>query len=295
MKEQPPLVSVIIATRGRPKLLRRAIESVAEQSYPSLEVVVVDENDPGSGPAGETARVVEELMRSVAISYLRDRTPTWVCTARNEGAAAARGDYFAFLDDDDWWKREKIERQMDLFARRPELGLTYTGLTVVVGEGRVIKERYAPSGEDIFDKLLKENVIGTPSSAIVPARLFRELGGFDPLLPTRHDLDLYIRIAHQHPVAGVEEPLTYYLNYNPASMSKNFKNKMEGRRLIYEKHAEHYYGRPDLQAAYHYGTARLCLEHRRPNLARGYLRRSLALRFTGRAAVRWLGTFLLRG
>lgn len=289
---EEPLVTTIIATRGRPELLHRAMESVTRQTYPAVELVVVDENEPGSAASVKTAGVIEQFQKRSSVMFLSERTPTWVCAARNEGAAVARGGYLAFLDDDDWWKPEKLERQMTLLAQRPEVGLTYTGLIVVDGDGNTIKERDAPSGEKLLDELLKENVVGTPSSAIVPTTLYRDLGGFDPALPTRHDLDLYIRIAEKHPVEGIREPLTYYLNQNPNAMSKNFENKMEGRRLIYEKHAAHYKTRPDLQAAYHYGTALLCLKHRRRDLAREYLHRSLAARITPRALARWLGTLL---
>jgi glycosyltransferase involved in cell wall biosynthesis len=288
-----PRVSAIIATRKRPELLRRALESVAGQSYSDVEAVVVDENDADSQEREETAAVVEAVRDRLSVAYLSDRSPAGVCRARNEGVAAANGSIVAILDDDDWWRQDKVERQVSRFQESElEPSLVYTGLEVVNGEGRQIKTRVPTLRGNLLYELLRENVIGTPSSIALWKSTYEELGGFDPAFPTRHDFDLYIRVAERYPIDVVSDPVTVYLNHNPQAMSKQFENKMEGHRLAFEKHLHHYRSRPDLEAAYHYGTALVCLRHNRTVEARGYLKRSLRARVTGRAAARLALTYL---
>lgn len=286
-QNQGVTVSVVVATRNRPVWLRRAMQSVLRQTHTDLQLVVVDENDPGSPGRSETAAVVADLFDG-RVSYLADRAPTWVCRARNEGVAASRGEVVAFLDDDDWWHPTKLEHQVELFASgNPQPALVYTGLEVVDGEGTVLKHRRAHLAGDILPELLRENVIGTPSSVAMLRTVFDELGGFDPAFPTRHDLDLYIRVAERYPIECVPEPLTVYLNLQADAMSKHFSNKMTGREMIYRKHERHYRDNPTLQAQYHYGTALLCLKHGRPAEARTWLGRSLSARPNSRALTRW--------
>jgi glycosyltransferase involved in cell wall biosynthesis len=281
-----PLVSTIIATRNRPELLRGAVASVIAQSYRPIEIVIVDENDPGSESRAATRRVVDEITE-LPVSYLDERSPGWVCRARNEGVSASNGTYIAFLDDDDEWKPEKIARQMVAATRESDPpGLVYTGLEVVDEHGALLKERRPKRRGRMLAALLRENVIGGPSSVLMPRAVFEEAGGFDPRFPTRHDLDLYIRVARSYPIEVVPEPLTVYLNQNPQAMSKNYRNKLEGRRLILEKHGALYEGRRDLMAAYHYGTALLCLKHKDRAGAREALWSSLRERPTPRALLR---------
>ncbi len=283
-------VSVIIATRNRPVWLTRAVKSALNQTYDNIEIVVVDENDPGSAGREQTREAIRAL-DDPRILYLDDRRPTWVCTARNEGVSKCTGDIVCFLDDDDWWEREKIAAQLQLLETSPEKpGLVYTGLRVVDESGTTLKERRPHLRGHLLEHLLVENVIGTPSSIMMERSVFESIGGFDAQFPTRHDLDLYIRVASQYPVECVSDPLTVYLNQNPLAMSKNLENKVEGRRLILEKHAKLFENRNDLLGKYHYGTALLYLKHQQWDKARTSLWQSLKTRFSLKALLRLLST-----
>lgn len=293
MNRDLPLVSVIIATRNRPQLLRRAIQSVADQTYPKIEIVVVDENDPNGEARRQTARTIMNLSSSRPILYLSDRAPTMVCTARNEGAAQASGELLAFLDDDDYWKETKLATQVHCL-QQSELGpaLVYTGLEVVDSSGNTLKIRRPRHRGAILTDLLKVNVIGTPSSVIMRREVFNAIGGFDPALPTRHDFDLYVRVAEHHSIDFIPEPLTAYLNLQLSAMSKDYEKKLEGRRLVLEKHYGLYEKRPELLSAYYYGSALLSMKHGDRKTALQFLRESLKAKMTVRATIRWTFTFL---
>lgn len=306
-----PLVSAIIATRNRPEWLERAVRSVAEQTYRNVEAVVVDENDPESDGRDATRNVVDRLRDRIAITYLDERTPSWVCRARNEGVDAARGTYVAFLDDDDWWRPEKITRQVAIIeaagspvnggapdraaadaSARGEIGLVYTGLEVVDADGSVLKNRILTGAVPTIGDLLRENVIGTPSSVLMPKDLFLDIGGFDPVLPTRHDLDLYIRVAQRKAIAVVPDPLTVYLNAQMNAMSKDFDKKIAGRELVYRKYEHYYRDNARLRAFYLYGTALLCLKHGDLGQARRALRTSISAFPHPRAIARLVLTYV---
>ena len=282
------LVSVIIPTRDRPDLLRKALESVHRQTYQPVEVLVVDENDPQSDGQRATMTVVKEYESRLDIEFLTNRNPTWVCRARNEAAQRSRGEFLAFLDDDDWWRPEKVRRQIDVFdSSELHPVLVYTGLHVVDGQGNTIKRRVPRARGSIRNDLLVENVIGTPSSVMIRRLLFDEIGGFDESLPTRHDLDLYLRVSQLGTIDFVPEPVTVYLNQNPNAMSKHFTNKMEGRRMVFDKSRSLYDRDPRLSAAYEYGTGLLCMKHRQYAAAAHSFRRSLRMRFSVRSLVRY--------
>lgn len=289
-----PLVSVVIPTRGRPQFLRRALESVFNQSYPHIEAVVVDENDPDSQERKQTAEVIERARGQESILYLENRSPTGACQARNDGAAASTGEFLAFLDDDDFWREDKVTRQVELFRSAPsDTGLVYTGLQIVDTQENVIKYRKPNYRGCILNELLAENVINTLSSVMVPRKIFEEVGGFDPAFPSRQDLDLYIRIAERYRIDFVPGPLTCYTNLYNESISKNYVKKLKGRALILSKYQYLYAKRRKIQARYHYGTAKLSLKHGDDLGVLQWLAESLKAYPTVKALVRYLSTLLL--
>jgi glycosyltransferase involved in cell wall biosynthesis len=115
------IVSVVIPTRNRWALLARALASVLDQEGVTLEVVVVDEGSTDETPA-RLAALTDERVRT-----LRNDSPTGVANARNRGISAARGEWVAFLDDDDFWAPTKIRAQLDGCAAG-EADFSYTGL-----------------------------------------------------------------------------------------------------------------------------------------------------------------------
>ena len=116
-----PVVSVIIPTYQRPNYLKEAIESVISQTYSDWELLVVDDGSPIDNIRGVTQHFCD---RDARVRYIR-QAHAGVCEARNTGIRFAQGKYVAFLDDDDRWTAEKLERQVAYMEGHPEIGLVY--------------------------------------------------------------------------------------------------------------------------------------------------------------------------
>jgi glycosyltransferase involved in cell wall biosynthesis len=199
-----PLVSTVIPTRNRAHLLERALRAVRRQVDVDLEVIVVDD-----GSTDATSRVVAEALDD-RIRYIRNATATGVSGARNRGITAARGEWLAFLDDDDLWAPEKLTRQLRA-AVQTGRQWAYTGDVNVDENLRVLSGGPPPEPSAVVALLPRWNPLSSGgSNVIVHADLLARVGGFDPTLRRTEDWDLWIRIARTGPPACVRQPLVAY-------------------------------------------------------------------------------------
>ncbi len=197
-------VSAIVPTFDRAPLLRRALASIASQSRPPDEVIVVDD-----GSADRTRALVAEEFPAVRYLFQERRG---VSAARNRGIEAATGDWLAFLDSDDEWLPDKLERQLAALAATRETGgaryrVCHTDEIWIRGGRRVNPgARHAKRGGWMFRDCLPLCAI-SPSSAVLHRSVLEAVGGFDERLPACEDYDLWLRIAARYPVLLVNEPL----------------------------------------------------------------------------------------
>ncbi len=216
-----PRISVIIPVHNRPRLVREAVQSVLLQTYRDFEVIAVDD-----GSTDETPRALADLADGDAAGRVRIRRVPHCGrpgAVRNRGARSARGRYLAFLDSDDLWAPEKLERQLALHAppegrifsdgaadaaRLPAPRISHTRERWI-RDGRTVSQagqRHRRSG-DLFEASLKKCIIG-PSTVLMERSLFEELGGFREDLEVGEDYELWLRLTHHHFVAYLEEALT---------------------------------------------------------------------------------------
>ena len=200
-----PTVSVVIPAYNYARYLSMAIESALAQTHPPLEVIVVDDGSTDETPSvlaahGDRIRAIRQPNGGAG-------------AARNTGIAAARGDYLAFLDSDDLWRRDKLELQLARFARDPDLGLVHCGVETIDELGRTTG--YLLEGREGWMAMemlrLDREVIQAPgSNVMVPRRVAEEVGGFDARLPPSEDWDFAYRVAVGRRIGYVAEPLLRY-------------------------------------------------------------------------------------
>jgi glycosyltransferase involved in cell wall biosynthesis len=206
-----PLVSVIIPTYNRAGLVRQAVASAKGQNFRDFEIVVVDD--------GGTDGTYEVLSDDRDLRVLRHPARRGVAAARNTGAAAARGEWLAFLDSDDLWLPDKLARQILLLEGQPEVLICQTDETWVRRGVRVNK----PAGHrkvagQIFLLSLARCMI-SPSAVMLHRRLFEDHGGFDETLPAAEDYDLWLRLTWRYEVGLVDEPLVIKRGGHPDQLS----------------------------------------------------------------------------
>jgi glycosyltransferase involved in cell wall biosynthesis len=236
-----PLVSVVIPTHNRIRLVTEAVGSVLAQTFRDFELIVADDgSDDGTretlasmgfsriessvpaavqgrpaGPAGEDRPPASADPRLLYLPLVRGGTPG---RTRNRGAALARGRYLAFLDSDDLWESRKLERQITLFpgteagiqsapgTEAPRIAHTRELWLRNGGEVSQKGQKHRREG-DIFADSLVKCIIG-PSTVMLERSLFEEFGGFREDLEIAEDYELWLRITCRENVAYLDEPLT---------------------------------------------------------------------------------------
>ena len=199
-----PTVSVVIPVHNRPEALRRAMESVLSQDFADLELIVVDDASDDATPE-VVAAFDDARLRPIRL----DRN-AGVARARNDGIAAARGCYVAFLDSDDAWLPGKLAAQVALLdAAPPSVALVYGGLRVLGPQGERV---WTPEARGyVFPQMLAANrMFAAPSTMLVRREVFDWLGGFDPSLTAIEDYDFLLRVCRFYAVAALDGPLACY-------------------------------------------------------------------------------------
>jgi glycosyltransferase involved in cell wall biosynthesis len=185
-----PEVTVVIPTRDRwPLMCRTAVSAALRQQDVELEVVIVDDGSTEPMPARLPG------LDDPRLCVIRHETPRGVAQARNTGLHEARGEWIAFLDDDDVWSPHKLRRQLDA-AGTVSAGFAYAGAVWVDENLQLVRGHAPPAAETLAQALLRWNVLwGGGSNVLARTQVVRSLGGFDEQLFQLADWDLWIRLA----------------------------------------------------------------------------------------------------
>jgi glycosyltransferase involved in cell wall biosynthesis len=192
-------ISTIIPTYNRAELLKNALESVINQTFPPDEVIVVDD-----GSTDNTEEIV--LSFDSQVHYFRQEN-LGVAAARNVGLRMATGEIITWLDADDLWEINFLATIITELERQPELDGLYSGFFYIDAKGKKIASVVdVVPAENLYTRLIEGNFIVTPSVAI-RSQCYEEVGFFDTDLRIGEDADMWMRLAQKFKISGIECPL----------------------------------------------------------------------------------------
>lgn len=194
------LVSVIIPSYGGSKILNRCINSVLEQTYKNIEIIVVDDNGIGTPSQLETAKVMSYYKCNKQIKYICHSVNINGAAARNTGIKNSLGEYIAFLDDDDVFLKEKIEKQVNLLSSLPsEYGAVYCSHETFLRGEKIGEEHAVLDGFFLYEYMLHKVEIAS-SSILIRRSVLEEINGFDESFKRHQDWEFISRLLNKYAI-----------------------------------------------------------------------------------------------
>jgi glycosyltransferase involved in cell wall biosynthesis len=249
-----PTVSVVIPTFNYARFLPETLDSAIEQTFTDIEIIVVDD-----GSTDATPEVIQPYLADRRVRYHRgDHRGT--SAARNIGIRLARAPLVAFLDSDDIWLPEKLQRQVPLFERDPQVAVVYSRRLSIDEHGRPLPlgERPLHRGQ-VLGALFRQNFICF-SSGVVRRSALEAVGMCDEGIDLSIDFDLWLRLAARYRLDYVDEPLVKYRTGHP-SLSTRRLERLHVARFVMDRFLNEYGGRQLLsRSAIRLGMAELCCD-----------------------------------
>lgn len=237
-KTAPALVSVVIPTYKRPDMIGRAVQSVFDQTYPNIEIIVVDDNGLGTKMQTATADIMAQFP---SVTYLIHEENKGGSAARNTGWRVAKGAYITFLDDDDELVNTKIEKQVAVLEMLDETwGASYTAYHVLMENGTVQRSSTNKSGEVYLNALMRTLFMGSGSNLLLRKSAVDAVNGYDESFARNQDIEFMARVFEHYKLAYVDEDLlTIHMEV------RQFKRTFEFVEEITEYYLERFASRID--------------------------------------------------
>ncbi|MFH2138617.1 MAG: glycosyltransferase [Candidatus Omnitrophota bacterium] len=215
MASATPFFSVIIPTYNRQNFLRTAVESVLNQTFNDLELIIVDD-----GSTDNTMEFIKSV-KDQRIVYLHQEHKG-VSIARNFGVKSSRGKVICFLDSDDWFKGDKLEVAFDYIMKYPAISIFHTDEIWYRDNKHLNQKDYhkKPEGH-VFEQSLKICCI-SPSTAIIKKEVFQDIGFFDENMPACEDYDFWLRASIKYQVKLIAYELTFKKGGHEDQLSKKY-------------------------------------------------------------------------
>lgn len=226
------MVSVVITTYGRTEdVVLRAVESVKNQTYINWDLYIVDDNK-ADNPYSEPIKKALEDQKDERLHYIRMEKNSGACAARNRGIQESKGEYIAFLDDDDEWVSDKLEKQIAVLQNE-DIGFVYCGLFLLnekEGSKKPASKLFV-SG-NVYSRLLRDNFIGGTSEIVIKRECINVCGGFREDMPSSQDYEMWLRLSKKYNAGYVPENLVILHLHEGDSITKSLDRRIEGYRKI---------------------------------------------------------------
>lgn len=225
------MVSVIIPTYGGGDGLKKVIESILNQTYKNIEIIVVDDNGFGSKNQIKTAEVLREYTVAGSVKYITPEKNAGGSAARNKGAQISQGKYLMFLDDDDTVSADKIAKQVEALESAPEkYGISYCSTKVWLDgnlSNTIVAEK---SGDILYEYMMGKVYMGT-GTALMLRDVWVKLGGYDESFIRHQDWEFFSRVLNEYYAIAVSD--AYFNRY---ITNRNLPKDL----CTLEAHADHY-------------------------------------------------------
>lgn len=235
-EKEDVLVSVVIPTYSRSDILERALQSVLNQTYRNLDIIVIDDNTESSPYRTYTRELMEKYDKDKRIRYIQNPKNLGGAGARNVGIEAALGEYIAFLDDDDEYYPEKIEKQLKVFleSKSEKLALVYCDLEHRGKNNHldcVIRKRH--KGNCLYEAI-EDDCLASTSMWLVKKSLLQSVGNFS-LVPCKQDSTVILKLLKEgYEVDFVPEVLCIYHNVGGLMRISFGPGKIQGELMFGE-------------------------------------------------------------
>jgi len=201
-------VSVLLTCFNHVQFLPACVESIFSQTFQDFEVIAIDD-----GSKDGTRDWLSSCLHPLELVFNDSNLGTYA--SLNVGLRRATGEFVAILNDDDLWAPAKLERQIDLLEKHPQVGLVHTDGWFIDGQGQRMESTplgfefpRTETGDVLLDLMYANKIIA--SAALVRRSCFDELGGFNEAYFGSGDWEMWYRIAEKYEIGFVDEPLTFY-------------------------------------------------------------------------------------
>lgn len=236
-KKTYPLVSVIIPCYNSKRFVAETVESVLNQTWPNIELMVIDD-----GCTDGSRGILESYGHRLILLEYPGRVNKGQSAAINLGLRHCRGEYIAILDSDDIFAPEKIEKQISYLLDNPEIGLVYSNGYAINENGNILYEFYGNDHEEFSDanRVLKDCYFLLPNNSLVRRKPIELAGYFDENLRAAQDHDMAIRIAEITKLGYLSEHLFYYRRHKDSISHRNAKRRWKNGYKILRKAYKRY-------------------------------------------------------
>lgn len=225
------MVSVIMPAFNTEKYISQAIESVLDQTYQDVELIIVND-----GSTDMTEKVIQKYLNRISYIF---QTNKGIAAARNIGIRASRGEYIAFLDSDDIWLPEKLKLQVNYLSTHLDTDLVYADYATF-DNGGILEENFAfarqvprPIGY-IFQELLLKCLIFT-STVMLKRKVLEKTGLFDERFLIGEDYDLWLRISAEHKIGYITEVVSKYRRHPSSITARDLSTNKPWEIKVIEK------------------------------------------------------------
>ena len=229
-----PLISVIIPVYNGERTIQETIESVLNQTFSDLELIVIND-----GSQDSTLEIVSQVTdpRLKVFSYPN----AGQAASRNRGFALASGEYISFIDADDLWTPDKLEAQLKALQANPQAAVAYSWSDYIDDNGQFLRRgSHITVNGDVYANLLLQDFLDNGSNPLICRQALTEIGGFNETLTPAEDWDLWLRLASRYHFVAVPSPqILYRVSAISTSASANvFKLERACLRVIEQAFAQ---------------------------------------------------------